>query len=119
MKALKVFCIIFTVVAMAITGLFVIMNRTLLSEQGTVRADHKSAMSTVQCVDGEYSYTVTLAEDNKKTYSETEFLSYLKNAEGLTANAATATGVFGVLCLAGAIASGVVVKRRKNALAAA
>ena len=117
MKALKVFCIILTVVTIAATGILFAMNRLTNSEVQNVTDNHESVMSTVQVVGGEYTYEIKGSES--EALSETEYITFLKQAEDAFEYFAIGGGALSVLLIAGAVASGKAAKRRDAFLAAA
>ena len=117
MKALKVFCIIFTVVAVMVTGLMFAFNRFLNSEVKGVSDEHKSQIATVQTVGNEYVYTIKDSEF--KAMPETEYLKTMNQAKDGTSYAAVGGGVLTVLFIVGAVASGKAAKRRNSGFAAA
>ncbi len=116
MKALKVFCIIFTVVAMVVTGIFFAMRSFFKGEAQNVSASHESTIATVTQVGDEYTYLVKGGDG--KAMTETEYISTMKQAGDAFEYASIGGGVVTVLLIAGAVASGKAAKKR-NALAAA
>lgn len=117
MKALKVFCVILTVITIIMTGIMFAINRFLSSEVKSVTNKHESLIATVQSIGEDFTYTI---KDSEITaMPEAQYLDNMKQAETGTIYALTSGGVLAALFIAGAVVSGKVAKRRNAGFAAA
>ena len=117
MKALKVFCIIFTVVAMITTGIFFAVRNVLKNEVKKISDTHQSEIATVTMVGDEYTYQIK--DSNIKPMNETEYIATMTKAGDIFTYGTVGGGVVSVLLIAGAVASGKAAKKRNAVFAAA
>ena len=117
MKALKVFCVILTVIMVIVTGTVFAFNRLLNSEVRSVTDTHKRTVATIENVGNEYTYTIKDSEI--KAMPEAQYLEKMKKGLTGTGYVMAAGGVLTALFFVGAVASGKAVKRRNSGFAAA